>query len=48
MLLKGFVMEVLIGDGQLQESRLHKRALEKIERMSPDRDVGSGQGYLSM
>ena len=48
MLLKGFVTEVLIGDGQLQEISLQKRALEKIERMSPDRDIGSSQSYVSM
>ena len=48
MLLKGFVMEVLIGNDQLQESKLQKRASEKIERMSPDRDIGSSQSYVSM
>ena len=56
LLLKGFVMDVLLSEGQLQEAGLLKRTLEKIERMSPDRDQdlpfsvegGRNQKYVSM
>ena len=56
LLLKGFVMDVLLSEGQLQEPGLIKRTLDKIERMSPDRDLdipfnaegGRNQKYVSM